>query len=491
MLSKTLLLAAVPALVAGHGSMITPAPRQAHGQTASSTTSNSLCNATNPYSHASSPGYYCGLGCLGNACLYYQIGCFQSSPSCSYTGKTLYPVPADLVKAGNPVGWRPPAPTLGGGNATHEKELRTYNIDNDSKLGDWTSWNPWRSPGTAGMGNPAFQPCGVNSGSKPSFPDPPAAGQPQFGNGTDLPPSVTSTEWRQGSVVNAEWSIYANHGGGYSYRLCKKQPGQSITEACYQQLPLAFADDKTTITYYDGSRSPFDIDAVTTNVGTYPTGSQWRKNPIPMCGCDIGDYCEADASEASKYNYQLHGMGRTLKKPNDVTATVLSSISSISSLSSPASSGGKHCNSVGDKSKCGTKIGYNTCLECGADSAYDCEVCCPGFTKVTKGDYTWCTSSSAPKKCIPSEPSTWDNCFAIPYNTTHGSSKNCPTSLMFDKQWDDGTGGGVGGKFMFSMTDKLKVPSDLETGEYSLSWRWDCEQTPQVWNSCADITVTN
>ena len=76
------------------------------------------------------------------------------------------------------------------------------------------------------------------------------------------------------------------------------------------------------------------------------------------------------------------------------------------------------------------------------------------------------------------------------YNTTHGSSTHCPTSLMFDKQWDDGTGSGNEGKFMFSMTDKLTVPSDLEAGEYSLSWRWDCEQTPQVWNSCADVSIT-
>ena len=35
----------------------------------------------------------------------------------------------------------------------------------------------------------------------------------------------------------------------------------------------------------------------------------------------------------------------------------------------------------------------------------------------------------------------------------------------------------------------LVVRAGLEPGAYALSWRWDCEQTPQVWNSCADITV--
>jgi len=35
----------------------------------------------------------------------------------------------------------------------------------------------------------------------------------------------------------------------------------------------------------------------------------------------------------------------------------------------------------------------------------------------------------------------------------------------------------------------VKIPDALEPGEYVVSWRWDCEQTPQVWNSCADVTV--
>ena len=31
---------------------------------------------------------------------------------------------------------------------------------------------------------------------------------------------VVETEWQRGSVVEAAWGIWANHGGGYSYRLC-------------------------------------------------------------------------------------------------------------------------------------------------------------------------------------------------------------------------------------------------------------------------------
>lgn len=74
-----------------------------------------------------------------------QIGCFQKTPVCALKGKTLYPVLADL--GGQPV---PPEPTLGGGDPALEHKLRTYNIDNSSKLGDWTRWMPWRSPGKQG-----------------------------------------------------------------------------------------------------------------------------------------------------------------------------------------------------------------------------------------------------------------------------------------------------------------------------------------------------
>lgn len=37
--------------------------------------------------------------------------------------------------------------------------------------------------------------------------------------------------------------------------------------------------------------------------------------------------------------------------------------------------------------------------------------------------------------------------------------------------------------------DNVRVPADLEPGEYVLSWRWDCELTAQVWNACSDITI--
>jgi hypothetical protein len=35
--------------------------------------------------------------------------------------------------------------------------------------------------------------------------------------------------------------------------------------------------------------------------------------------------------------------------------------------------------------------------------------------------------------------------------------------------------------FQYSIVDHVTVPLGLETGQYLLSWRWDSEQSPQVW----------
>merc|ERR1711936_430562 len=37
--------------------------------------------------------------------------------------------------------------------------------------------------------------------------------------------------------------------------------------------------------------------------------------------------------------------------------------------------------------------------------------------------------------------------------------------------------------------DNIKVPTNLERGEYVLSFRWDSLCSPQVWNSCANIQI--
>merc|ERR1719469_1113641 len=40
------------------------------------------------------------------------------------------------------------------------------------------------------------------------------------------------------------------------------------------------------------------------------------------------------------------------------------------------------------------------------------------------------------------------------------------------------------------IVDRVKVPAGLAPGDYVVSFRWDCEETPQVWNTCSDIRIS-
>lgn len=51
------------------------------------------------------------------------------------------------------------------------------------------------------------------------------------------------------------------------------------------------------------------------------------------------------------------------------------------------------------------------------------------------------------------------------------------------------SGEGVGDIPTLEIIDTIKIPADLAPGQWVLSWRWDCEESTQVWNSCSDVTV--
>merc|ERR1712093_15710 len=40
-----------------------------------------------------------------------------------------------------------------------------------------------------------------------------------------------------------------------------------------------------------------------------------------------------------------------------------------------------------------------------------------------------------------------------------------------------------------AVIDLLEIPETIEPGEYVLQYRYDSEQTPQVWNTCSDIKI--
>jgi len=39
------------------------------------------------------------------------------------------------------------------------------------------------------------------------------------------------------------------------------------------------------------------------------------------------------------------------------------------------------------------------------------------------------------------------------------------------------------------ISDQVVIPKNIKPGKYVVSWRWDCEETAQVWQNCADVNI--
>merc|ERR1711862_44615 len=94
-----------------------------------------------------------------------------------------------------------------------------------------------------------------------------------------LPKYDTGTVWEAGSIVETMTSFRADHGGGYQYRLCPL--GSNLTEACFQETPMAFAGNSK-LMIWDGSI--IELDSVDVSEGTLPVGGTWRVVGIPEAG---------------------------------------------------------------------------------------------------------------------------------------------------------------------------------------------------------------
>eukprot|EP00633_Aureoumbra_lagunensis_P002931 CAMPEP_0197288234 /NCGR_PEP_ID=MMETSP0890-20130614/5250_1 /TAXON_ID=44058 ORGANISM="Aureoumbra lagunensis, Strain CCMP1510" /NCGR_SAMPLE_ID=MMETSP0890 /ASSEMBLY_ACC=CAM_ASM_000533 /LENGTH=359 /DNA_ID=CAMNT_0042758795 /DNA_START=1 /DNA_END=1077 /DNA_ORIENTATION=+ len=153
--------------------------------------------------------------------------------------------------------------------------------------------NPYRAPGSA----PVFDGCGVFGGNpSPRGCDgvPKVQGNPNQcdGAGSAFGNYVASLEdqamvrtWIAGSSVEVKWSIQANHGGGYQYRLCKKPNSASTfwqTEECFQKTILEFASNTQIAEWNNGTRLSWS--AIRFSQGTFPINSTWTMNPIPAYG---------------------------------------------------------------------------------------------------------------------------------------------------------------------------------------------------------------
>ena len=135
-------------------------------------------------------------------------------------------------------------------------------------------------------------------------------------------------------------------------------------------------------------------------------------------------------------------------------------------------------------------------LQCGTKSSYDCEQCCPGLKKINKGAYSYC-AGGPPGPPKPPCVNRWDdqvNCYGSCDGTLASKTGgSCPSKTGVNApQFPEPLPGISGfGKIVWpwSVTDTVKVPADIAPGKWLLSWRWDCEESTQIWQNCADITV--
>jgi len=244
-------------------------------------------------------------------------------------------------------------------------------------------YSPWRAPGSA----PVIDACGVAGGrlhgqgtgcAGASFQNSSAAKMGDMGS--RLPPLDSGAVWEAGSSVEVSWTVMANHGGGYAYRLAPADA--PLTEEAFQQMPLQFVGPS--VLRWDGNKSSqleFDPRKLgwETKEGTIPKGSSWRKNPIPSGiwqreGATFDPVCVE--SEACRRAVATGGLDATVE---------------------------------------GTYQGVCRC------------------SHFSNGG------------------------FLLPN---------------------------------LEVVDNVRIPENLTPGRYVLQWRWDCEETDQIWASCSDVTIT-
>lgn len=98
-----------------------------------------------------------------------------------------------------------------------------------------------------------------------------------------LAPRPSGTVWQRGSVVRVRQQSTAPHGGGYIYRLCPAN--ETLTEACFDRLPLTFATpEKHTLRFADPTKDR----EVSATLVTEGGGKGWMVYPWPSGSCPGG-----------------------------------------------------------------------------------------------------------------------------------------------------------------------------------------------------------
>lgn len=316
---------------------------------------------------------------------------------------------------------------------------------------DYFSRMPWRAPGKAkvighGCGSGGGGPVGFNNGGIA----PP--GIDQGADGVHLPPTEP-TVWHAGEDVQVAFAITTNHGGGYSWRLCKNQSStqldsDGISEECFQSGGLDFVGNSSWFLYTDGTKTEIPRTTV-----TLPDGSHWAMNPIPGCyACDTLSTCGPPMDP-------VPSPGASPSNPNVTDPTKCYKDCIAANRSALEKQGCKFPETAPPTIKC-QEAKFAMCAWCngGDDSAWVEQEFCIGYCDGAENGFESCPTGTSQ--------------FPEPVKGISGmgeSTKNPP--------WN------------FSVMDFVRVPKDAAPGRYLLSWRWDCEQNSQIWQNCADIEI--
>merc|ERR1712166_1395789 len=294
-------------LADAHGSVVTPPPRNAVDKDLAPWNGTVPCSVNKSCPSVETDTGWCPVpgkdgkasGQNGQACFYFSNGCAVGCDTCD--GSSRGPIPR--------CGYEPSKPCKPQKNATGtgqnkvgpgvackgpqkskavpticKKEHRTININ--ATCGgedDWYFYSPWRAPGAA----PVFDSCGMAGGHQP-----PQGGyggiyvnttHAKLGDrGTEvLPKAPSHTSWAAGGTYEVSWTIEANHGGGYSYRLAPA--AGPLNELSFAKIPLRFVGAQK-LRWGGGlamGGDEIEFNGTYTSTGTVPEGSMWARNPIP------------------------------------------------------------------------------------------------------------------------------------------------------------------------------------------------------------------
>ena len=282
--------------------------------------------------------------------------------------------------------------------------------------------------------------------------------------GSTLPPAPSGTVWAAGSEVRTAISLRANHGGGYSFRLCPVHA--ALDETCFQKIPLAFVPGRQLLRWANGTE--LAINGTYVDVGTNPPGSSWSMNPLPYSNAGSGPQFPPPCHEKGS-----HGGGTPPPRPSNCVAQA----------TGPAV-GLDRCN----RTFCNTNTHYAYTgnvpfSECARQCAI-AKCACFDYDSASAGNHPFehCRVAAANDLEGVSQSSTGYDSYIQPGPLPPAPSTG-PTGQVTD--------GYCSGEFPYNVMvlDTIEIPAGLAKGDYVLGFRWDCEKSAQVWAACADVTI--